>query len=168
MDSLGDAGPCTASFTNEITVVTPTYSTTASTGIADLGPVTILNPVINPGVSSMTPSDDIACFYCKPKPTGMLMPVSANVVQHDIMTYPNPVLQRSFNLVIDAAYSDRAIISLVDLSGNTLHVWGEKEIVQGKNHFLLTIPHSAKSYSNYLIRVKFNFYSTAVKLFLLN
>ena len=64
VDSVGNAGTCSGINTNDMTVISPTF-TTPTPPISDLGSVTINNPVITVNAVSFSQTTNTFCFYCQ-------------------------------------------------------------------------------------------------------
>lgn len=163
IDSLGDAGSCSGTNTTDLTIVNPSYATPVP-DVADLGNVTINNPVITVGVVNVMPVNTALCSSCQPKATGSRFAANAQG-QYTLRVYPNPVDGGIINLSVDADHHDRAVITIVDLYGTTLYTSTRKEIREGNNVISLHTLVQLKSYSTYFIRVKFTDFESSIQIF---
>jgi hypothetical protein len=167
VDSLGDAGDCSGTPTTDLVVITPAY-TLPVPSIAALGDVTINPPAITPVVTDFIPATQSLCFYCHPLPTGTVVrPAVEELGRHTLEVYPNPVLGNNLTISIQAAYDDEAVISIVDLFGNTIYMTGQKEIRKGSNVIHLNAVYKLRAYSNYFIRVKYKSFTSSAKIFVI-
>jgi hypothetical protein len=169
VDSLGDAGNCSGITTTDLTVVTPSF-TLPVPNLVDLGNVTINNPVITVGVINPVPVTNTLCFYCLPKPTGTARPASSGTGGerlHGIKVYPNPVINGSLNLQVNALYNDVAVITIVDVNGTVMYTMAPRVITEGQNLINIDLPLRMQRYSNYLINLQFRNYRSAEKIFVI-
>jgi hypothetical protein len=164
VDSLGGAGTCSGITTTDLTVVSPSFTTSAIT--ATIGDVTITNPVITVNPVSLNPEVNTLCFYCYNKPTGSQRVAGNDVEQHTLKIYPNPTSSDPINVLIDAKYDDDVTLSIVDVYGNVLYVQSPRPITTGRNLIQLNIVSRLRNYSNYFIIAKYKNYSDAVKIFI--
>lgn len=165
VDSLGGGGTCSGINTTDLTVVSPSFTSSAIT--ATIGDVTINNPVVTTNSVNFDPVTATLCFYCYIKPTGTQRTVTENGKDHILRAYPNPVVNGEVNISIDAKYEDVAIISVVDIYGNTLRMLSPKEIIAGQNIIKLDRAYRLRSNSNYFIVVKFKNYSDFIKIYVI-
>src|ERR1043166_9184314 len=63
IDSLRDAGSCSGTNTNDLTIINPSYATPVP-DVADLGNVIINNPVITVGVVNAPVATKAICSSC--------------------------------------------------------------------------------------------------------
>ncbi len=166
IDSLGNSGLCSGINTNDVTVVVPSFSSSAIS-VAPVN-VTINNPVITAGVQNFVPVTNTICFYCQPKPTGTARPATTGRNPHTLRVYPNPVIGGTVNLSIDAGYDDRAVISIVDLTGNILYKSSSIEVKKGQNNIRLDMPYNLQSFTNYFIQVRYSEAINSIKIFVVN
>lgn len=169
IDSLGNAGNCSGINTAEVTVSSPSFSL-PTPNVVSLGNVTINNPVITAGVVTFVPTTNTLCFYCQGKPTGTARPQNTGERSwepHTVNVFPNPVINGTFQIEIEALYDDNAIISIIDLNGNVLYTTSPREIIKGQNLFRIDLPVHVRNYSNYLVGVQFKNYTTTSKIFVI-
>ena len=163
VDSSGNGGVCSGVSTNDVTVVTPSYvSATITSPQSD---VVITNPVITIGAVNAAIVTNTLCFYCQPLPTGIQRAISNQITQHVLRVYPNPVISGTINLSIEASYDDQAMISVVDIYGNTLISLAPKEIKKGQNLIQLNQLYRLRNFSNYFVVIQYRNYSDAAKIF---
>jgi len=131
--------------------------------------VTLNNPVITVGTAAFTPVTSTLCFYCQPKPLGSNRPSAGNnnTVEHQLRLFPNPVVNGSFYLEIEAGFEDNAIINIIDMNGTVQYVMAPRGLVRGQNTIRIDLPIRLRNYSNYLVSIQFRNYATAAKIFVL-
>lgn len=168
VDSLGSAGPCSGINTNDVTIVSPSF-TSSAIGTGSPANVTLNNPVITVGTAAFTPVTSTLCFYCQPKPLGSNRPSAGNnnTVEHQLRLFPNPVVNGSFYLEIEAGFEDNAIINIIDMNGTVQYVMAPRGLVRGQNTIRIDLPIRLRNYSNYLVSIQFRNYATAAKIFVL-
>ena|SRR5688572_8671161 len=165
VDSLGDAGICSGINTNDVTIVSPSY-TTPNSDVAALGDMTINNPVITVGVMNFAPAIRTLCFYCQPKPTGSLRLLEGGTGSHIITLYSNPTRNSLINLIIDAEFNDMAEISVIDWHlGNFVFKSSVKPIYKGKNQMQFNLNGKLSRNRFYVVKIRFKDYEQSLKIF---
>jgi len=163
VDSTGVS--CGGENTNDISIVNPSY-TTPSSDVALIGNVIINNPVITVGVVDLAMIENIICFSCRANGTGYRVADRATGEEgHKVKVYPNPVIGQTIKLEVDAKANDAAVITIVDLQGNTVYLSNSKEILKGINTVSLNT--RLQPYTNYFIHVRFRTTVTSLKVFVI-
>lgn len=168
LDSLasGDSCAMAEAFGVSIAAVSAVVS---NNPVGDSGPITWNSPAITVGAASPVFGSATLCYVCLQKPTGTerIRSTSGQGRQHGMRLFPNPVTGGPIKLSIDAAYEDQAIISIVDMYGNTLYVSNQKEVLNGLNTFTLTPPQRLQAMTNYVVTVRFKNHLQSLTFFVL-
>lgn len=168
LDSLAGGDSCAMTEATGVSIAAVS-AVVSNNPVGDSGPITWNAPAITAGSTSPVFGSATLCYVCLQKPTGTqrVSNVFSPAPQHRMRLFPNPVTGGSIKLAIEAGYEDQAIISIVDMYGNTVFVSKSKEVQTGLNTFTLNPPQRLQAMTSYFVTVRFRNHLQSLTFFVL-